>query len=221
MITSSTIVAMGGAYLSIGYTHSFTENMTNGRGFIGLAALIAGSWRPGRAFCFALLFGFFGALVARIQGYGYEPQVFVQALPYLVTLIVVTGVVGRSTHPHLLESLRQAVAARGGPTRAPGGRWPAGSCRSPRSRRGRPRPRAETGDAGRVVRLGPVRRAARLVAIVLARRARERIQITLGRAGGGKAAQAGRILGIVGLLVAGTAALALGFWGLLSMFAER
>jgi hypothetical protein len=58
-------------------------------------------------------------------------------------------------------------------------------------------------------------------AIVLARRARERIQITLGRAGGGAAAQAGRILGIVGLLVAGTAALALGFWGLLSMFAEQ
>jgi simple sugar transport system permease protein len=99
VITSSTIVAMGGAYLSIGYTHSFTENMTNGRGFIGLAALIAGSWRPGRAFCFALLFGFFGALVARIQGYGYEPQVFVQALPYLVTLIVVAGVVGRSIPP--------------------------------------------------------------------------------------------------------------------------
>lgn len=58
-------------------------------------------------------------------------------------------------------------------------------------------------------------------AIVLARRARERIQITLGRAGGGGAATAGRLLGILGLLVAGTAALALGFWGLLSMFAEQ
>jgi hypothetical protein len=57
-------------------------------------------------------------------------------------------------------------------------------------------------------------------AIVLARRARERVQITLGRAGGSGAAAAGRILGIVGLLVAGTAALALGFWGLLSLFAE-
>jgi general nucleoside transport system permease protein len=99
VITSSTIVAMGGAYLAIGYTHSFTENMTNGRGFIGLAALIAGSWRPGRAFCFALMFGFFLALSARIQGYGYEPQVFVQALPYIVTLIAVVGVVGRSIPP--------------------------------------------------------------------------------------------------------------------------
>jgi hypothetical protein len=57
-------------------------------------------------------------------------------------------------------------------------------------------------------------------AIVLARRARERAQITLGRAGGEGAARAGRALGIVGLLVAGTSALALGFWGLLSLFAS-
>ena len=57
------------------------------------------------------------------------------------------------------------------------------------------------------------------VAIVQARRARERVQITLGQAGGGGAARVGRACGIVGLLVAGTAALALGFWGLLSLFA--
>ena len=57
-------------------------------------------------------------------------------------------------------------------------------------------------------------------AIVLARRARERVQITLGRAGGEGAARAGRALGIVGLIVAGTSALALGFWGLLSLFAS-
>jgi hypothetical protein len=57
-------------------------------------------------------------------------------------------------------------------------------------------------------------------AIVLARRARERVQITLGRAGGEGAARAGRALGILGLLVAATSALALGFWGLLSLFAS-
>lgn len=57
-------------------------------------------------------------------------------------------------------------------------------------------------------------------AIVLARRAQDRLQITLGRAGGKGAARVGRLLGILGLLVAGTAALALGFWGLLSLFAE-
>jgi len=59
------------------------------------------------------------------------------------------------------------------------------------------------------------------IAIVLARRARERIQITLERAGGAGAARAGRILGIVGVLVAATSALALGFWGLLSLFAAQ
>ena len=57
-------------------------------------------------------------------------------------------------------------------------------------------------------------------AIILARRARERVQITLGRAGGATAARVGRILGIIGLLVAGTAALALAFWGLLALFAQ-
>jgi hypothetical protein len=57
-------------------------------------------------------------------------------------------------------------------------------------------------------------------AIVLARRAQDRLQITLGRAGGNGAARVGRLLGILGLLIAGTAALALGFWGLLSLFAE-
>ena len=58
-----------------------------------------------------------------------------------------------------------------------------------------------------------------LGAIMLARRARERVQITLGRAGGEKAARAGRALGILGVLLAATAALALGFWGLLTLFA--
>ena len=58
-----------------------------------------------------------------------------------------------------------------------------------------------------------------LAAVILARRAREHVQITLGRAGGERAARIGRILGILGVLVAATAALALGFWGLLTLFA--
>jgi general nucleoside transport system permease protein len=99
VVLSGVIASLGGAYLAVGYVHSFTENMTAGRGFIGLAALIAGSWFPGRAFAFALLFGFFGGLAVRIQGYGYEPQVLVQALPYVVVLIVVIGVIGRSVPP--------------------------------------------------------------------------------------------------------------------------
>ena len=99
VILSGMIASLGGAYLAIGYVHSFTENMTAGRGFIGLAALIAGGWRPGGAFAFALLFGFFGGLATRVQGYGYEYNVLVQALPYVITLIAVIGVIGRSIPP--------------------------------------------------------------------------------------------------------------------------
>jgi ABC-type uncharacterized transport system permease subunit len=99
VIVSGAVAALGGAYLAVGYTHSFTENMTAGRGFIGLAALIFGSWRPFGAFWAACLFGFFGGLATRIQGYGYEPQVLVQALPYVVVLVAVVGVIGRSIPP--------------------------------------------------------------------------------------------------------------------------
>ncbi|HEY7602627.1 MAG TPA: ABC transporter permease [Gaiellaceae bacterium] len=99
VILSGMIASLGGAYLAIGYVHSFTENMTAGRGFIGLAALIAGNWRPGGAFAFALLFGFFGGLATRVQGYGYEYNVLVQSIPYVITLIAVVGVIGRSIPP--------------------------------------------------------------------------------------------------------------------------
>jgi simple sugar transport system permease protein len=99
VILSGIIASLGGAYLAIGYVHSFTENMTAGRGFIGLAALIFGNWRPGGAFAAALLFGFFGGLATRVQGYGYEMVVLVQALPYVITLVAVVGVIGRSIPP--------------------------------------------------------------------------------------------------------------------------
>jgi ABC-type uncharacterized transport system permease subunit len=99
VILSGMIASLGGAYLAIGYVHSFTENMTAGRGFIGLAALIAGNWRPVNAFAFALLFGFFGGLATRVQGYGYEYNVLVQSIPYVITLIAVVGVIGRSIPP--------------------------------------------------------------------------------------------------------------------------
>jgi general nucleoside transport system permease protein len=96
---SGMIASLGGAFLSIGYVHSFSENMTAGRGFIGLAALIFGNWRPFGAFGAALLFGFAGGLATRLQDYGYGVQVLVQALPYVLTLIAVAGVIGRSIPP--------------------------------------------------------------------------------------------------------------------------
>ena len=113
VILSGVIASLGGAYLAIGYVHSFTENMTAGRGFIGLAALIAGNWRPGGAFAFALLFGFFGGLATRVQGYGYEYNVLVQSVPYVITLIAVDRR-DRQVDPTRSgwTAVRQAIARR-------------------------------------------------------------------------------------------------------------
>jgi simple sugar transport system permease protein len=100
VVISGVLAALGGAYLSIGLVHSFTENMTAGRGFIALAALIFGNWRPFGAFGAALLFGFSSALALRLgSAYGSEYGTLFQALPYLLTLIAVAGVIGRSIPP--------------------------------------------------------------------------------------------------------------------------
>ena len=96
---SGMLAALGGAYLSLGFVHTFDQNITGGRGFIALAALIFGKWRPFGALAAALLFGFFGALAPFLQVYGYGVGVLVQALPYTVTLIAVAGVIGRSIPP--------------------------------------------------------------------------------------------------------------------------
>ncbi len=96
---SGMLAAMGGAYLSIGFVHSFNQNMTAGRGFIALAALIFGKWRPGGAFAAALLFGFSSALADRLPAYSPSAAVLFQALPYVLTLIAVAGVIGRSIPP--------------------------------------------------------------------------------------------------------------------------
>jgi ABC-type uncharacterized transport system permease subunit len=99
VILSGVIASLGGAFLSIGYIHSFTENLTAGRGFIGLAALIFGNWRPFGAFAAALLFGFSTALQFRVGSVWGGVGTVVQALPYLLTLIAVAGVIGRSIPP--------------------------------------------------------------------------------------------------------------------------
>jgi ABC-type uncharacterized transport system permease subunit len=96
---SGILAALGGAYLSIGFVHSFNENMTAGRGFIALAALIFGAWRPFGAFAAALLFGFSSALAQRLPEYSDSGAVLFQALPYVLTLIAVAGVIGRSIPP--------------------------------------------------------------------------------------------------------------------------
>ena len=96
---SGILAALGGAYLSIGFLGSFNENMTAGRGFIALAALIFGAWRPFGAFSAALLFGFSSALAQRLPEYSGSAATLFQALPYVLTLIAVAGVIGRSIPP--------------------------------------------------------------------------------------------------------------------------
>jgi general nucleoside transport system permease protein len=96
---SGMLAAIGGAYLSIGFVGSFGENMTAGRGFIALAVLICGRWLPRGALIFACLFGFFSALAQRLPVFSESAATLFQALPYVITLIAVAGVVGRSIPP--------------------------------------------------------------------------------------------------------------------------
>ena len=96
---SGMLAAIGGAYLSIGFVGSFGENMTAGRGFIALAVLICGRWLPSGALVFACLFGFFSALAQRLPVFSEQAATLFQALPYVITLIAVAGVVGRSIPP--------------------------------------------------------------------------------------------------------------------------
>jgi general nucleoside transport system permease protein len=96
---SGMLAALGGAYLSTGFVHSFNQNMTAGRGFIALAALIFGKWRPFGAFGAALLFGFSSALAQRLPTYSGSAATLFQTLPYVLTLIAVAGVIGRSIPP--------------------------------------------------------------------------------------------------------------------------
>jgi general nucleoside transport system permease protein len=99
VIASGMLAAAGGAFLSIGFVNSFNENMTAGRGFIALAAVIFGNWRPFGAAAACLLFGFSSALAQRLPEYSESAAVLFQALPYVLTLIAVAGVIGRSIPP--------------------------------------------------------------------------------------------------------------------------
>src|SRR5205807_7089345 len=103
VVTSGGLAAMGGAYLSLGFVHTFDQNITGGRGFIALAALIFGGWRPFGAFSACLLFGFSSALAQRLpdlaQSQSAAWPVLFQTLPYVLTLIAVAGVIGRSIPP--------------------------------------------------------------------------------------------------------------------------
>jgi simple sugar transport system permease protein len=99
VILSGVLAALGGAYLSVGFVGSFGQNMTAGRGFIALAAMIFGKWRPYGAFGACLLFGFASALADRLQSVAGVSVNLLSTLPYVLTLIALVGLVGRSRPP--------------------------------------------------------------------------------------------------------------------------
>lgn len=100
VIVSGGLAGLGGTYFSLQQIGQFLPNMTGGRGFIALAAMIFGKWKPLGAFYACLLFAFFEALSGRIQIMGLHiPFQFLGMLPYLVTIIVVAGAMGRAVAP--------------------------------------------------------------------------------------------------------------------------
>ncbi len=113
VILSGVLAGLGGAYLSIGQSSLFTRNMAAGRGFIALAALIFGKWRPVQTMLACLLFGFADALTTQMQGVAKLPSgedipvQFIMMLPYIVTIIVLAGFIGHSRAPKALGTAYQ------------------------------------------------------------------------------------------------------------------
>src|SRR5687767_9020062 len=108
VLLAGVLAGIGGAYLSIGQSSLFTRNMTAGRGFIALAALIFGKWRPVQTLLACLLFGFTEAVSIQMQGVvklpsGDEiPVQFIHMVPYVLTIIVLAGFIGTSRPPRAL-----------------------------------------------------------------------------------------------------------------------
>ncbi len=115
---SGALAAIGGAYLSTGQSSLFARNMTAGRGFIALAALIFGKWRPVQTMLACLLFGFAEALSIQMQGVAQVPVQLLQIVPYVLTIIVLTGFIGHSRAP---RALGQPYGEKG--WRASGKEW--------------------------------------------------------------------------------------------------
>ena len=100
VIIGGMIAGLGGAYFTIGSVGRFDEQMTSGKGFIGLAAMIFGKWNPIGAFTSSLIFGFADSLQVKLQILRVPiPSEFLLMAPYIVTMIILTGVVGRAIPP--------------------------------------------------------------------------------------------------------------------------
>ncbi len=99
VILSGVLAGIAGAYLSIGFLNQFIRAMSAGAGFIALAALIFGKWHPFGVLGATLLFGFAQALAIQLQGGDLLPATIVQALPFILTMLVLAGFIGRSRPP--------------------------------------------------------------------------------------------------------------------------
>ena len=104
LIVTGVLCGLAGAYLSTAQNAGFIRDMTAGQGYLALAALIFGKWRPAPALLACLLFAFADAVQARLQGVdipliGVIPVMFIQALPYVLTVLLLAGFVGRAIAP--------------------------------------------------------------------------------------------------------------------------
>ena len=108
VLLSGALCGLAGAYLSIGQASLFTRNMTAGRGFIALAALIFGKWRPVQTMLACLFFGLTEAMTFQMQGVVKLPSgddipvQFIQIVPYVLTIVVLAGFIGHSRAPKAL-----------------------------------------------------------------------------------------------------------------------
>ncbi len=98
VIVSGLMAGLAGAHLAIGDGGAFLREMTEGRGFIALAAMIFGKWNPVGAFGAALVFGYFEAVSIRVTLPG-VPSEFIRSIPYVMTIIILAGAIGRATPP--------------------------------------------------------------------------------------------------------------------------
>lgn len=107
LILAGVLCGIAGAYLSTGHGAGFEREMSAGKGFIALAAMIFGNWRPGMALMACLLFGFLDTVGPRLQGVeipliGAAPVALIPVLPYIFTVILLAGFFGRATPPRAL-----------------------------------------------------------------------------------------------------------------------
>jgi simple sugar transport system permease protein len=99
VIISGALAGLAGSFLSLEQAHFFVKEMSGGRGFIALAAMIFGKWTPLGTAGAALLFGFGEALAIRLQGVTAVPVQFINMVPYLLAIFVLVSAIGRATPP--------------------------------------------------------------------------------------------------------------------------